>query len=128
MARTKRLKPEVRKAQILRAALQVAEERHYAYMTRDQIAKRAGVQGTTVQHYLGTMANLRRTVMRVAIQERCYAIIVQGIFAKDARALRSPAGLQAAATDWAFDDAGVPNAQLRPHYIQARGGGAKLDP
>ncbi len=87
---TQRLKPGVRKAQILRAALQIAAEEHYAYMTRRQIAKRAGVSGPTVQHYMGTMANLRRAVMQAAVNERLYTVIAQGLLAGDVYALEAP--------------------------------------
>lgn len=82
----KRLHPDIRRDEILAAALLVAAGNHYAHMTREQIAQQAGVAGPTVQHYFGTMALLRRAVMRWAVRTRCLPVIAQGLVAGDVHA------------------------------------------
>lgn len=94
---TRRLKPKERKTLVLRAALNVAGKSHYAHMTRDQIAKAAGVAGPTVQHYLGTMSQLRRAVMRAAVQGHFLGVVAQGLVAKDPQALKAPESIREAA-------------------------------
>ena len=86
-----------RKAEILAAALIVATEGHYAHMTRASIAAIAGVTGPLVQHYLGTMPELRREVMKAAILAKNLTVIAQGLMAKDIYAELAPKELRQAA-------------------------------
>ena len=75
-----------RKADILAAALKVAEETNYAHMTRQQVANVSGVSGPLVQHYFGTMTQLRRDVMRKAVRDGVLIVIAQGLVAGDKHA------------------------------------------
>ena len=76
----------VRKNDILAAALKVAEASHYKYMTRKQVADEAGVSGPLVQHYFGTMVQLRRDVMRKAVRDVNLLVIAQGLVAGEKHA------------------------------------------
>jgi len=98
----KRLEPNARRAEILAAALIVAANGHYARMTRAQIAGMAGVAGPTVQHYLGTMSELREAVMREAVSRQCLVVIAQGLLAKDQHALCAPETLRRQALNTAL--------------------------
>ncbi len=68
---------------VLKAALELAESVGYNHVTRDQIADRAGVATGTVSLYMGTMCQLRRTVIRHALKEGRHRIIAQAIIADD---------------------------------------------
>lgn len=89
----------VRKNSILAAALKVAEASHYKYMTRKDVAEEAGVSGTLVQHYFGTMPQLRRDVMRKAVRDGVLIVIAQGLVAGDKHAQAAQEVHKAAALD-----------------------------
>lgn len=93
----KRLGPDVRREQIVAAALDVAEDVGYTQMTREQIGVRAGVTGTLVAHYMGTMPNLRRAVMRAAVAQGRAAVVAQGLAARDPHAMKAPEDVKQAA-------------------------------
>lgn len=86
-----------RKAAILDAAVRVAERKHYALMTRQDIAAEAGVTGPLVQHYFGTMEQLRRAVMRKAVRDRVLRVIAQGLIAGNPHAMQASPALKSAA-------------------------------
>lgn len=87
---TKRVKPALRKDQILTAALTLAAESHYTKVSRDQIAALCGVTGTAVQYHFGTMPQLRRAIVRFAIQVGNYKVIAQALVAEDTIAVNAP--------------------------------------
>ena len=89
----------VRKNEILAAALKVAERTHYAHMTRNAVAVEAGVSGPLVQHYFGTMPQLRRDVMRKAVRDANLLVIAQGLVAGDKHAQAAQEVHKAAALD-----------------------------
>ncbi len=93
MART-RLKPEDRREQIMTAAIKLAEQGHYQQITREQIANAAGVSVGLVSAHCGTMANLRRDIMRQAIRDSKVRIIAQGLVAGDTHARKAPTELK----------------------------------
>ncbi len=68
---------------VLKAALELSEIIGYRHVTRDQIADKAGVATGTVSLHLGTMIQLRRTVVRHAIKQGIKKIIAQAIVADD---------------------------------------------
>ncbi len=72
-----------RTKQIMDAALDLAEKQGYQCVTRDGIAAAAGLSAGHVSGLFGTMAQLRRRLMRAAIQENRYLIIAQGLAVKD---------------------------------------------
>lgn len=87
----------LRKEQLLDAAIELAGEEHYARITRDAVAERAGVSMSLVNKYFGTMTALRREVMRAAIKRGIPGIIAQGLANGDERAKKAPAELKAEA-------------------------------
>lgn len=89
----------VRKNSILAAALIVAARSHYAHMTRSAVALEAGVSGPLVQHYFGTMPQLRRDVMRKAVRDGVLIVIAQGLVAGDKHAKAAQEVHKAAALD-----------------------------
>lgn len=78
-----RKKPEIRKAEILTAALSLASMTHYLTVTREQIATAAGVSPAAVQYHFKTMPQLRRQMMRAAVKRECLTVVAQGLLAKD---------------------------------------------
>jgi AcrR family transcriptional regulator len=88
---------EVRRDQILDAALALARKGNYMNITRDRIALQAGVSPGTVSGYFGTMPNLRRDIMRAAIRAGAVEVVAQGLANRDKQALKAPAELKAAA-------------------------------
>lgn len=89
-----KLEARERLAQILAAALKMATRDGYQRITRDTIARAAGVSEALVTHYLGTMPELRRAVMREAIRAGCLPVIAQGLAARDRHALKAPAAIR----------------------------------
>jgi AcrR family transcriptional regulator len=88
---------DTRKGNILAAALIVAERDGFHKMTRKAIATEAYVSEPLVNKYLGTLPNLRRTVMRMAIKHEVLAVIAQGIATGNAYATGAPEELKARA-------------------------------
>jgi AcrR family transcriptional regulator len=97
MATRLRLQPKDRKELLLAAALEVAVSHGYLFMTRDDIAKVAECSPTLVPRYLGTMATLRKVIMRRAIKDGNLAIIVQGLASKDPLCAKLPDDVKKAA-------------------------------
>ena len=94
---TKRLTPKERKAQILNAALVVAERRGYMNIERSDVAKQAGTSEARVSQLFNTMIQLRKAVMRRAVHVENYTIIAQGLTVKDRQALKAPEEVRIAA-------------------------------
>lgn len=98
----KRKAPEVRKDEILAAAIALAACAHYAQVTRDQIGARIGVTGTAVQYHFGTMRQLRTAIMRSAVKRAgvdsddttALRVVAQGLLAKEPHAMRASAGVR----------------------------------
>lgn len=78
-----RLKPEARREDILAAAFHLATKRHYQLLTRNEIAEQAGISGPSVQYHFGTMARLRKAIVRAAICRECLAVLSQAILSHD---------------------------------------------
>lgn len=75
----KKLKPEIRKELIIEAAISVAEEVGYLNIQRVDVANKAGCASGTVNRYYGTMNQLKIDVLRHAIKNENYTVIMQGI-------------------------------------------------
>lgn len=71
------------KDDLLDAALKVARKVGYKRMTREEIAECAGCSSGQVSHLLGTMVQLRRTVLRAALYREDLPILAQALIAKD---------------------------------------------
>ena len=90
-----RLEARARVAQILKAALELCGEgAHYVRITRDEIAKKAGIPSSLVAYHCGTMADLRRDIMREAVRVENLAVLAQGLAARDRQALKAPEELR----------------------------------
>lgn len=59
----------VRREQILQAAVTLAAKDGYPYVKRDDIAEHAGVAAGSVNLHFGTMTQLRRALVRYAVDE-----------------------------------------------------------
>lgn len=92
-----RLAPEQRKSEILAAAMVVAHKVGFANMTRDQVATQAKCAAGAVSMYFNTMPQLRRAVMREAIQQQDLTIIAEGVALRDKNAMKAPPELRSKA-------------------------------
>lgn len=88
-----------RTKQILDVALELAEEHGYTHISREQIAKNAGVSATLVSAYFGTMPRLRSAVMQAAVRRENAILIAQGLVQRDDIARKAPIELKAAAAN-----------------------------
>lgn len=89
--------PKDRKEELLAAALALAEKQGYTNVSRAAIAAQCGVSEALLSHHFGTMIEFRRTLMRYAIRKENLAVVLQGLVAKDARAIKAPELLRARA-------------------------------
>lgn len=93
----KKLEPKVRKDQIMAAALSVAKAAGYQNVTRERIADSAACSPASVSNYFGTMTQMKRAIMRAAVNQKVLPIIAQGLAAKDPQALKAPEDTKRAA-------------------------------
>ena len=94
-----RMRPALRKEDILAKALPLAARHGYASITRGQIAAAAGVSGPVLNYHFGTMAQLRRDLMRYAVRMGCLKVIAQGLTAGDAQARKAAPDIKRAALE-----------------------------
>lgn len=94
------LSADQRTNDILAAALRVAERDGFTSMRRDAIATEAGITGGLVTIRLGSMDQVRRSVMRLAIKERKLRTIAEGLACKDRHALKAPQELRDEVARW----------------------------
>ena len=97
--KNKRLKPDVRKAEILAAAIIVAELKGYTSITRDDIAAAVGISGPGVLYHFKTMTQFRGALMRYAVKQKRLRVIAQGLVLQDPHACRASNELQRQAKD-----------------------------
>lgn len=90
----RRLDPKDRRAEILQAALDVAEKVGCKQLTRIQVAQKARCAESLVSSYFGTMIQFKRIVMRAAIKNERLKIIAYGIVEKDKHALKASPDLK----------------------------------
>ena len=92
---TVRLKPDIRNNEILMAAMKIAgRPGGYSKLTRLSVAAGAGCSEGLVSKYYGTMTQMRRAVMRRAIETKNLSIIAQGLAINDKWAKNSPPELK----------------------------------
>lgn len=92
--------PNDRTRELLAVALRLAAADGWRSLTRESIALAAGVSPGLVSARLGTMEQLRRSVMRAAVTQRCVAVVAQGLAMRDKQALKADAELRALAAAW----------------------------
>lgn len=73
---------------ILKSAVHVAERDGFLTLTREKIAEHAKVSEGKVSNAYGSMLQLKRAVMRQAIHNNIYSIIIAGIVSKDPTAMK----------------------------------------
>lgn len=89
-----RLTKEARRAELLDAAVVLAERLGADKLTHDHVATRVGVARTLVVHYFGTAVQLRRDVMRAAVKRRVVCIVARGLALRDPHALKADDALR----------------------------------
>lgn len=94
-----RTTPAVRTAALLAVALTLAERSGWRMLTHDAVATAAGVSRGLVIARLGTKTEMLRSVMRVAVRERCVRVVAEGLALGSAAALKADAQLRNAAAD-----------------------------
>jgi AcrR family transcriptional regulator len=95
--KNKRLPPQARGLMLLEVALRQAKIHGLANLTRDQIARAADVSPALVSARLGTMINLRRSVMRHAVASSELRVVAEGLATRDPIALKAPEALRRSA-------------------------------
>lgn len=94
---------DVRREQILEAALLLSIGSSYAQITRDAVAKAAGVSQGLVNMYFGNMDGLRTELMRHAVKKSNVAVVAQGLLGRHPEALKAPQALRSLAAGQVFD-------------------------
>ena len=95
MTRTrKRLPPSIRKQQILNAAIQLAQKNSYSEITRNELAAHARVSPPLIEYYFKNMGNLKKQLMRYAIEFNIIDVVAQGFLAKDKYVSKISIGLK----------------------------------
>ena len=89
MTKQTKLEARARMASILTAALRLAVTYGYNRITRDAIGTEARIAPTLITYHFGTMATLRRDIMREAIRVECLPVIAQGLAMRDKHAMRA---------------------------------------
>lgn len=82
---------------ILITAEKLAAEHSYLTLTRNQVAKAAGVACGLINHHFGTMGGLKISVMVHAVKTGNTVVIAQGLSHGDNIALSASRQLKAAA-------------------------------
>ncbi len=77
--------------------MELAVQWGYTGLTRDTVARRAGVAKGLVNYYFGNMDGLRRVIMCTAVEQECLPVIAQGLACNDPVAKAAPQWLRARA-------------------------------
>lgn len=79
----KRLGKDKRREEILSASVDIAKERGYLNITREEVAERAGVSSGLVTTYFDSMTQLKKELMQRAVDLEILEIIAQGLTLSD---------------------------------------------
>lgn len=90
----RRLEPQIRRDEILRAGIKAAEKHGFNNFTREQVSSVAGCAESLISAYFGTMTKFRRTVMRHAVNNENLNVIAQGLVINDKHALKADPDLK----------------------------------
>lgn len=74
-----RLRPAMRKKQIVEEAIKLAEQGDYKEVSARVIAQAVGITAPSVLHHFSTMTQLRRAVMREAARIGNVTVVAQGL-------------------------------------------------
>jgi len=92
--------PHERRDAIMAVAVDLARVNGYNKITRDAIADQAGVSMGLVTRYFGTMNQLRRAIMRHAIDGGVVEIVAQGLAIGDEHAKKASPELKQQASNF----------------------------
>lgn len=98
----KRLGAGTRRKAIIAAATKLAMKHGYSNITREAVATEAACSPATVSVYFPLFGDVKRQVMREAIEASNLAIIAQGLAVRDRLAMRAPDGLKRKAIESLF--------------------------
>ena len=104
MSEQKRLKPEIRREQVLSVAVDIAIKHGYNAVTRERIAEQGGISTGLVSKVFNTMNQLHRAVMRCAIHREELSIIAHGIATGCRIAHGADDVLKRRAMDWMIEN------------------------
>ena len=105
--KVKRAKKDMRRDAILRAAVELSRKKGYMSVTRSDIAEAAGVSPALVTLYAKTIPQLRRDIMRYAVQNGVLEVIAQGLAARDGHAQKASVELQRQAMESVIEGGAV---------------------
>lgn len=89
MSKRKRINPELRRVEILEAALKLATRKGgWVSLTRSAIAAEAQCSEGLVSVYFGTSVQIKRAVMREAVRTENLQVLAQGIVVGDKQAAK----------------------------------------
>lgn len=91
---------QVTTVRLLDIAVDLAEEVGFDNITRDAIARKAGVSLALPSIRLGNKSEMLRNIMRHAISRRSLPVVAQGLASGHKAARRAPADLKAEAAAW----------------------------
>lgn len=86
---SKKMSKKDRRESILEIALTLSEKHHYTTVTRNDISDKGGFAPSLIQYHFGTMNQLRRDIIRLAIKNENLVVIAQGLACKDKHALKA---------------------------------------
>jgi AcrR family transcriptional regulator len=81
---------KIRKDMVLCTAIEMALKVGYQHLIRDEVAKEAGISGSLVNKYFGTIEKLKKEVLRAAIEKGIIEIVAQGLGMRDPDAMKAP--------------------------------------
>ena len=96
----RRVNPKLRKEQLVNAAVLIACERGLHGITRELIAKRAGVVNSLVSSYLGPTAGIQDLIMEEAIKREIPKLVAEGIATGNEQARNAPESLKQQAANF----------------------------
>lgn len=88
---------ERKRAALVDVGLQLAEVDGYQWLTRDGVARAAGVAAGTVSNLCGTMREFKRAVLQAAVDRNIPTIVAQGLADRHEIALAAPEDVKRAA-------------------------------
>ena len=94
---------EIRKSEILEAALELARDVGYQQITRDALAAKAECSTGLITTYFGTMNHLRRAIISAAILHQDLQVLAQGLAANESKAHNAPESLKREALEYTFN-------------------------
>jgi hypothetical protein len=97
---TNRLAPKDRADALLSVALRLAAADGWRTLTHDRVAIAAGVSRALVIARLGGADQMRRSIMRAAVRERCVCVVAEGLCLGSPQARGADEALKKAAAAW----------------------------